>query len=70
MKDKRRFVRSRSDQFVSGVLGGIAHYFGISSTLLRILFVIGLFLTSFLLIVPYTILSFFMPREEVKEMDI
>ena len=70
MKEKKRFVRSRSDKMVSGVLGGIAHYFGMSSKLLRILFVIALIPTSFMMIIPYTILSSFMPREKVEEMDI
>ncbi|OCA84709.1 PspC domain-containing protein [Pradoshia sp. D12] len=70
MKEKKRFVRSRSDKIVSGVLGGISQYFGMSSKLLRILFIIALIPTSFMLIIPYTILSCFMPREEVKEMDI
>ena len=70
LKEKKRFVRLRSDKVVLGVLGGIAQYFGIRSTLLRILFVIALIPTSFLLIVPYTILSCFMPREELEEMDI
>ena len=69
MKEKKRFVRSRSDKIVSGVLGGISQYFGMSSKLLRILFIIALIPTSFMLIIPYTILSCFMPREEVKEMD-
>ena len=70
MKEKKRFVRLRSDKMLMGVLGGIAHYFGIKSSLLRILFVIALIPTSFLLIVPYTILSYVMPREELEEIDL
>ena len=70
MKEKKRFVRLRSDRVLLGVLGGIARYFGIKSSLLRILFLIALIPTSFLLIIPYTILSYVMPREKVEEMDI
>ena len=70
MKEKKRFVRLRSDKILMGVLGGIARYFGIKSSLLRILFVIALIPTSFLLIIPYTILSYVMPREELEEMDL
>ena len=70
MKEKKRFVRLRSDKMLMGVLGGIARYFGIKSSLLRILFVIALIPTSFLLIVPYTILSYVMPREELEEIDL
>lgn len=70
MKEKKRLVRLRSDKVLLGVLGGIARYFGIKSSLLRILFLIALIPTSFLLIIPYTILSYVMPREKVEEMDI
>ncbi len=70
MKEKKRFVRLRSDKMLLGVLGGLAQYFGIKSSLLRILFVIGLIPTSFLLIIPYTILSYIMPREELEELNV
>lgn len=70
MKEKKRFVRLRSDKMLMGVLGGLAQYFGIKSSLLRILFVIGLIPTSFLLIIPYTILSYIMPREELEELNV
>lgn len=36
----RPFTRSRHDRMLAGVMGGIAHRFGWSSTLLRIVFVI------------------------------
>ena len=70
MKEKKRLIRLRSDKVLLGVLGGIARYYGIKSSLLRILFLIALIPTSFLLIIPYTILSYVMPREKVEEMDI
>ena len=70
MKEKKRLIRLRSDRVLLGVLGGIARYYGIKSSLLRILFLIALIPTSFLLIIPYTILSYVMPREKVEEMDI
>lgn len=37
----RRFVRSIDDKAIAGVCGGIAEYFGIDSTLVRIIFVVG-----------------------------
>lgn len=39
----RRLYRSRDDKKIGGVCGGIAEYFQIDSTLVRILFVIGTF---------------------------
>lgn len=35
----RRMTRSTSDKWIAGVCGGIADYFGWSSTLVRLLFV-------------------------------
>lgn len=40
-KSTRRFVRSIDDKAIAGVCGGIAEYFGIDSTLVRIIFVVG-----------------------------
>ena len=38
---KRPLRRSRSDRMIAGVVGGIAQYFGIDSTLARVLYVVG-----------------------------
>ena len=35
----KRLFRSKKDRIIAGVCGGIAEYLGISSTLVRILFV-------------------------------
>ena len=40
-KSTRRFVRSIDDKAIAGVCGGIAEYFGRDSTLVRIIFVVG-----------------------------
>ena len=37
----RPLRRSRSDRMIAGVVGGLAHYFGIDSTLARVLYVVG-----------------------------
>jgi phage shock protein C len=37
---QKRLTRSRNDRMVSGVCGGIAEYFGVDSTLVRILVVV------------------------------
>jgi phage shock protein C len=42
MEEPRRLYRSRSDRRISGVCGGIADYFKIDPTLVRLLFVLGL----------------------------
>lgn len=41
MTDFRRPVRrSRDDRMIAGVVGGLAEYFGMDSTLARVLFVV------------------------------
>lgn len=37
----RPLRRSRSDRMIAGVVGGLANYFGIDSTLARVLYVVG-----------------------------
>jgi phage shock protein C len=37
---RKRLTRSRNDRMISGVCGGIAEYFGVDSTLVRILVVV------------------------------
>lgn len=37
----KRFLRSRTDRKIAGVCGGIAEYFNIDSTLIRVLFAVA-----------------------------
>lgn len=60
---KKRLVRSR-DKKVAGVCGGVAEYFSIDPTLVRIAFVIGTIATQGSLLLAYLILSFVMPKPE------
>ncbi len=64
-----KLFRSRSDKKLSGVCGGLAKYLGISSTVMRILFVAAAFLSSSAFILVYIALSFIIPKEPVSEMD-
>jgi phage shock protein C len=40
MAETRKLYRSRSNRQVAGVCGGLAQYFGIDVTLIRVLFVV------------------------------
>jgi phage shock protein C len=40
MNATRKLYRSRSDRKLAGVCGGLAQYFGIDATLMRVLFVV------------------------------
>lgn len=63
----KRLYRSRSDRKMAGIAAGIAEYFNIDPTLVRLLFVAGFFLTSGMLLLIYFIAMFIIPDEwEVK----
>jgi len=46
MEETRRLYRSRTDRRISGICGGLAEYFKIDATLVRLLFVLGLLLVG------------------------
>ena len=39
-----QFTRSRDDKMIAGVCGGLANYFNIDTTIVRLLFVLAVFL--------------------------
>ncbi len=61
--DRRKLHKSR-DRKVAGVCGGLAEYFGIDPTLMRIAFVVGTIITQGTLIPAYIILAFVMPTPD------
>jgi len=44
MEPVHRLYRSRTDRMIAGVCGGIAHYFNIDATVVRLFAVLGLVL--------------------------
>ncbi|AWB82133.1 hypothetical protein C3B44_06980 [Corynebacterium yudongzhengii] len=48
---ERRLMRSHTDYYIAGVLGGFAETYGVDPTLVRILFAVGT-LMSFGVMVP------------------
>lgn len=65
---KRRLERSR-DKKIAGVAGGIAEYFRIDPTLVRIAFVIGMIASSGSFLLAYLILSFVMPAPPPRSVE-
>jgi phage shock protein C len=63
-EDRKRLYRSRKDRKIFGVLGGIAGYFGLDPSLVRIGYVL---MTFFTLVVPgvllYWLMYFIVPLE-------
>lgn len=59
----KRLTKSNTNIVVSGVLGGIAEYFNIDATILRVIYVVFLFLGWGSPILLYIILAVIMPRD-------
>lgn len=63
---RERLYRSTRDVQIAGVLGGLAGYFQVDPTLLRVLFVLAVLMTGvFPLLVAYAVMAVVMPREPV-----
>lgn len=63
---QKKLYRSNTDKMLCGVLGGIAEYFGIDSTLVRILFAaVAVFTAAFPCIVLYIICALVIPSRPI-----
>ena len=63
---QKKLYRSNTDKMLSGVLGGIAEYFGIDSTLVRILFAaVAVFAAAFPCIMLYIICAIVIPSRPI-----
>ena len=62
---EKRLYRSRSDRMVWGVCGGLAKYFGIDPTIVRVIFVLLIFANG-LGLLAYVILAIIVPLESSK----
>ena len=61
----KRLYRSRSDRMIWGVCGGLAKYFGIDPTIIRVIFVLLIFAGGVGLL-AYIILAIIVPLETSK----
>jgi phage shock protein PspC (stress-responsive transcriptional regulator) len=59
----RRLYRSSTNKKIAGVCGGLAEYFGIDATVIRVIFIILLLPGGLPGIIPYFILWAVMPVE-------
>ncbi|HOV07247.1 MAG TPA: PspC domain-containing protein [Anaerolineaceae bacterium] len=58
----KRLYRSRTDRKIAGVCGGLAEYFGIDPTIIRLGFVLGLILAGGTA-TAYLIMALVIPEE-------
>ena len=62
-------LQKSADKKLAGVAGGLADYFGIDATLVRIAFVIGTIASQGTFLLGYIILSFVMPAPEKPSLE-
>ncbi|MTI88757.1 MAG: PspC domain-containing protein [Balneolaceae bacterium] len=65
----KKLMKSRSNKKLAGVCGGLAKYFGISSTVVRFIFVAAFFMGYGASLLVYLGLAIAMPKEPVEFMD-
>ena len=63
-----RLRRSRTDKKLAGVCGGLADYFNIDPTLVRIAFVVGLFASGGNFLWAYLVMVFVMPKDDARRL--
>ncbi len=68
-QNSKRLMKSRTDKKWAGVCGGLAKYFGISPTVVRVLFIATAFFGSGASVLIYIGLSMAMPKEPIDMMD-
>lgn len=65
----KKLTKSAKDRQVSGVLGGLAEYFGVDSTIVRIVFIIFAFAGVGSPVFLYILLALLMPEPDRSNRD-
>jgi phage shock protein C len=63
--DTKKLYRSRSNRMVAGVCAGLADFFGIDPTVVRLIFVAGTLLGFGSLILVYLVIFIVVPEQPV-----
>ncbi|MEX0770761.1 MAG: PspC domain-containing protein [Balneolaceae bacterium] len=70
MQQNKKLFRSRTDKKWAGVCGGLAKYFGISPTAVRLVFVLATLLGYGSFILVYIAMGIVVPKEPVDRMEL
>jgi phage shock protein C len=65
----KKLYRSRTDKKIAGVCGGLANYFNVDATVIRIVFIILLLPGGFPGLLPYLIFWIFVPLQPERNAD-
>ena len=63
MNDIKTLTRSKSNRMIAGVCAGLADYLNIDPTVVRLLFVLGLFLAGPGIAIAYLIMAIITPEQ-------
>jgi phage shock protein C len=66
---QKRLYRSRNDRKIAGVCAGLAKYFNIDPTIMRVIAVICLLAFNFMALLAYIILIIVVPLENSADPD-
>lgn len=66
MNNNKKFTRSRNDKKLAGVCGGIARYFDLDPSLVRIAYALLTLFTAFAGIPVYLIMWIIVPEEPIR----
>lgn len=66
--DYKQLTRSTSDRMIAGVCAGLGEYLNIDPTVVRLLFVLGFFLSGgFGMVIAYLIMALVVPEEAITQ---
>ena len=68
MTESKRLYRSRDDRMISGVCAGLGEYLGIDPTVVRLLFLLGLFAGGSTVPI-YIVMMIIVPEEPLSASD-
>jgi len=64
----KQLTRSTSDRMIAGVCAGLGEYLNIDPTVVRLLFVLGFFLSGgFGMVIAYLIMALIVPEEAITQ---
>ena len=66
-EDVKRLYRSRRDRMIAGVCGGLADYFEIDPSIVRLLFVGALFVGAPGVLPAYVVMALILPEAQMDE---
>lgn len=59
----KKLYRSESDRKIAGICGGLAEYFNIDATIVRLIYIVLVFMSAFTFLLIYIAGMFVIPNE-------